>query len=107
MVLPVRISEWRSGYVVGAGLEYGINPNWVLGVEYNCMDFGGKTWNGNSTGRVTQPDSFNDNLKISTVTGRIIQIRWSDGRKILIPPNLHIQTPQHRPVLFVPAHAID
>ena len=47
MVLPVRISEWRSGYVVAVGLEYGITQLVGAGNEYNCMDFcGGKTWNG-------------------------------------------------------------
>jgi outer membrane immunogenic protein len=45
--------------------------NWIVGVEHNCMDFGGKNWNGNSTGRKAQPESFDDNLKILIVTGRI------------------------------------
>jgi len=68
-------SAWRSGYVVGAGLEYAFAPNWTFGVEYNYMDFGGKSFAGrdiySTTGTPTDPESFNDKLKFSTVTARL------------------------------------
>jgi len=32
----------RTGWMAGAGLEYGLTPNWSLKVEYNYMDFGGE-----------------------------------------------------------------
>jgi outer membrane immunogenic protein len=69
--------EWRSGYVIGAGLEYGITPNWTVGVEYNYLDFGTSTWSGNSIGPGAPgfpppgQEFYSDRLKISTVTGRI------------------------------------
>lgn len=66
-------SEWRSGYTVGGGIEYGLTPNWTVGVEYSYMDFGNVTWAGISTGPTpgVGQEFYRDNLKISTVTGRI------------------------------------
>jgi outer membrane immunogenic protein len=32
----------RWGWMVGAGLEYGLTPNWSAKLEYNYMDFGDK-----------------------------------------------------------------
>jgi outer membrane immunogenic protein len=63
-------SDWRGGYTIGAGLEYGITPNWTVGVEYAYMDFGNRSWNGTTIGPLT-PESFNDSLRISTITGRL------------------------------------
>jgi outer membrane immunogenic protein len=69
--------DWRSGYVVGAGLEYGITPDWTVGVEYNYMDFGTGTWTDTSFGPgaplLPPPgqEFYSDRLKISTVTGRV------------------------------------
>jgi outer membrane immunogenic protein len=33
-------TQWRSGWTVGGGLEYGITPNWIVGVEYDYMNLG-------------------------------------------------------------------
>jgi outer membrane immunogenic protein len=32
----------RTGWTVGAGLEYGITPNWSIAVQYNYVDLGDK-----------------------------------------------------------------
>lgn len=34
----------RTGWTVGAGLNYKLTQNWILGVEYNYIDFGGRTF---------------------------------------------------------------
>jgi outer membrane immunogenic protein len=36
-------AERRSGWVAGAGLEYMLMPNVIVGVEYNYIDLGGQT----------------------------------------------------------------
>lgn len=66
-------TEWHSGWVVGAGLEYAFAGNWIVGVEYDFMNFGGKNWSGNTIGPVTGvlPENFRDDLRISTVSGRL------------------------------------
>lgn len=68
-------STWRSGYVVGAGLEYGFAGNWSVGVEYNYLDFGSKSFTGTNRtaigGTFGAAENFSDNLRISTITGRI------------------------------------
>lgn len=37
--LAVLGSVTRTGWTVGAGLEYGFTPNWSAKIEYNFMDF--------------------------------------------------------------------
>ena len=32
--------DTRTGWMAGAGIEYGITPNWSAKIEYNYMDFG-------------------------------------------------------------------
>ncbi|WP_315831052.1 outer membrane protein [Bradyrhizobium prioriisuperbiae] len=65
---------WRSGYVIGAGVEVGFATNWSVAVEYNYMDFGSKSFSGvntTSTGTTFGTERFSDDLRISTITGRI------------------------------------
>jgi outer membrane immunogenic protein len=65
-------TSWRSGYVVGAGLEYAFAGNWIIGVEYNYMDFGSKGFTKLNVGvNPVTPESFSDKLTVSTVTGRL------------------------------------
>lgn len=35
----------RTGWTVGAGLEYGLTPNWSIAVQYNYIDLGDKDVN--------------------------------------------------------------
>jgi outer membrane immunogenic protein len=37
-------SKTHWGYVIGAGLEYAVAPNWVLGAEYNYYSFSGENY---------------------------------------------------------------
>jgi outer membrane immunogenic protein len=65
-------TSWRDGFVVGAGLEYAFAGNWIVGVEYDYMDFGNKSFTKLNVGmNPFTPENFNDNLRISTVTGRL------------------------------------
>jgi outer membrane immunogenic protein len=31
-------SNWQNGWTAGGGVEYGLTPNWIVGVEYNYVD---------------------------------------------------------------------
>lgn len=62
-------SEWRSGYTIGGGIEYGFTPNWTFGVEYAYMDFGTRDWNGVNSGGGAE--HFNEDLRVSTITARL------------------------------------
>lgn len=44
-VLASEVSENRTGWTWGAGVEYAFAPNWSGFVEYNYLDFGKKTQN--------------------------------------------------------------
>jgi outer membrane immunogenic protein len=39
----VALSDTRSGWMVGLGLEYAFAPNWSVKVEYNYLDFGSES----------------------------------------------------------------
>jgi outer membrane immunogenic protein len=47
----------RSGWTVGAGIEYGFTPNWSIAAQYNFIDFGDKSINFTGAGL-----NFNDNI---------------------------------------------
>jgi outer membrane immunogenic protein len=42
---PYSVSNVRTGYTVGGGLEYGFAPNWSAKAEYAYLDFGTNTYN--------------------------------------------------------------
>lgn len=39
----VSIGDTATGYVLGAGIEYGFTPNWSAKLEYNYYDFDGSS----------------------------------------------------------------
>lgn len=40
------VTDNRSGWVIGGGLEFGFTPNWSAKVEYDYLDFGSKRLTG-------------------------------------------------------------
>ncbi|HXI05968.1 MAG: outer membrane protein [Bradyrhizobium sp.] len=40
---------WHNGWTVGAGWEYGLTANWIIGVEYNYAQFETKSYQLNNT----------------------------------------------------------
>jgi outer membrane immunogenic protein len=38
-------SSWQNGWTVGGGVEYGLTPNWILGLEYDYVDLLTKNYN--------------------------------------------------------------
>ena len=37
-------TQWHNGWTVGAGWEYGITQNWIVGLEYNYAAFENKSY---------------------------------------------------------------
>jgi outer membrane immunogenic protein len=62
LVTNQTISDTRSGYTVGVGIEYGMTEELSARVEYDFLDFGSKTYN-----FVETPASINSNIHILTV----------------------------------------
>ncbi|VAV87185.1 hypothetical protein MNBD_ALPHA07-2162 [hydrothermal vent metagenome] len=62
-------SAWQSGFVVGAGVDYALSEKLVVGVEYNYLDLGSKSFtsqaidNGAPSGSLT----FRNKAKIHTI----------------------------------------
>jgi outer membrane immunogenic protein len=47
-------THWHHGWTVGAGWEYGITRNWIVGLEYNYAAFGSQTYQlGGTSGNYT------------------------------------------------------
>ena len=62
--------ESRSGWILGAGLEWMWTPNWIVGVEYNRIDFGSKTHSALNNDGVNLT-TVSEKTTVDTVVGRI------------------------------------
>jgi outer membrane immunogenic protein len=62
-------TSWLSGWTVGGGLEYGITPHWIVGVEYDYIGLQTKSYNvaGTSAGVY----SFDVKSNIQQVVARL------------------------------------
>jgi outer membrane immunogenic protein len=70
-----NINDNRSGFTVGAGIEFGLVENISGKIEYDFYDFGSRTYNFNFT-----PVSVKSNLHTLTV-GLNYKFNWSGGPK--------------------------
>lgn len=70
------ISDNRSGFTVGAGIEFGLVENLSGKIEYDFYDFGSKNYNFNAI----TPVSVRSNLHALTV-GLNYKFNWSGGPK--------------------------
>jgi outer membrane immunogenic protein len=75
---PTTLShrDWRSGYTVGAGVEWMFVPNWSVAAEYNYMNFGNRDFSGSfinfiPPGGAVLTSTYRDKLEFSTVTVRL------------------------------------
>jgi outer membrane immunogenic protein len=64
-------TQSRSGHVLGAGLEFMLMPNWILGVEYNHINLRTKNYAANDTGGSTSFTTVDDKTKVNTVAARL------------------------------------
>jgi outer membrane immunogenic protein len=69
-------SKSRSGWVAGAGMEYMIMPNLILGVEYNYIDLGSATYSAPNTGPgaagfLPATTIVEDRTHVQTIVGRV------------------------------------
>lgn len=57
------------GWTIGAGVEYALTPNWIVGVEYNYVNLADERYGGfASNGAITD---FDSGLAVSTVLARL------------------------------------
>jgi len=63
-------AQWQNGGTVGAGIDFMLAGNWVLGVEYNYIALASKNHGG-----VTSGSSFHvsddEKSTLNMITGRI------------------------------------
>lgn len=64
-------SKFRSGVIVGAGFEYMLTQNFILGIEYNHIDLGRANYTAYNTGADTSLTSVDDKTKLDTIVGRL------------------------------------
>jgi outer membrane immunogenic protein len=75
IVGPLQIiSDTRSGFTAGVGVEYGLTENFSAKLEYDFYDFGTK----NYTGFVNTPVSINSNLHVVEF-GLNYRFNWAGG----------------------------
>ena len=64
-------SRFRNGVIVGAGFEYMLTQNFILGLEYNHIDLGRASYTAFNVGNDTSLTSADDKTKLDTVVGRL------------------------------------
>jgi len=72
--LQQTLSNTRSGFTVGAGIEYGLTENFSAKVEYDFYDFGTKTYN-----FVFTPLSISSQVHV-LLAGVNYRFTWGGGR---------------------------
>lgn len=71
---PTRYQEdeVHIGWTLGAGIEYALAPNWILGAEYNYYDLGSQQYGTRSVpGLFGQRGGYDVDLTFSTVLARL------------------------------------
>jgi outer membrane immunogenic protein len=68
----------HDGWILGAGVEFMLAPNWILGVEYNYMDLGDARHEGLQTnGLLTRTDI---DATVQTIVARLsYKFGWAKG----------------------------
>jgi len=62
----------HTGFVVGTGIEYGLTPNWIFGVEYDYYSFSKESYQLNGTELATRSYAFDFKPQnVHAVVGRI------------------------------------
>jgi len=61
-------TQWQSGWTAGAGLEYGLTPNWIIGAEYAYIDVGTANY---QVGGGAGSYAFDVKTRIQTVLARV------------------------------------
>jgi outer membrane immunogenic protein len=70
------LTDNRTGFTVGAGIEFGLVENISAKIEYDFYDFGSKNYNFNTI----TPVSVNSNLH-TIIVGLNYKFNWSGGPK--------------------------
>jgi outer membrane immunogenic protein len=74
-------SATRFGWTIGGGVEYMINPNWSVFVEYNYMDLGSKSESLVFTGNVNFANPYTYSIKHELQAVLVgVNYRFSTGR---------------------------
>ncbi len=65
--------DWYLGGLIGAGLEYQLTPNWIIGVEYNHIWLGKKSFVTNNVTNVGADftHAWHNKTHLDTIVGRI------------------------------------
>lgn len=64
-------SKFRSGVIVGAGFEYMLTQEFILGLEYNHIDLGRASYTAFNVGDDSSQASADDKTKLDTVVARL------------------------------------
>jgi len=62
-------TNWHNGWTLGGGLEYGLTPNWIVGIEYDYIYLNTKSYN--VTGASAGVYTFDVRPRISQLLARV------------------------------------
>jgi outer membrane immunogenic protein len=60
----IAATKQRVGWTAGAGIEYALNRNWILGVEYDFVDLGTQNYAGSGATSTGRSRFFSEDTKL-------------------------------------------
>jgi outer membrane immunogenic protein len=69
--VPFYERNYHLGWTVGAGVEYALTTNWILGVEYNYYDLGTQRNGGTYTSPFAATIQYDSDVTVSSVLARL------------------------------------
>jgi outer membrane immunogenic protein len=68
-------TQWHNGWTVGAGWEYGITQNWIVGLQYDYATFEGKSYQ--LVG--TSPGTYTFDAKPRDIQSAVVRLSYKWG----------------------------
>jgi len=68
-------TQWHNGWTVGAGWEYGITQNWIVGLEYDYATFESKSYQLAGAG----PGLYTFDAKPRDIQSAVVRLSYKFG----------------------------
>ena len=73
-------TQWHNGWTVGAGWEYGITANWIVGLEYDYSQFERKTY---QLAGAAAPAVYTFDAKPRDIQSAVVRLSYKFGAPVV------------------------
>jgi outer membrane immunogenic protein len=72
-------TQWHNGWTIGAGWEYGITQNWIVGLEYDYAAFESKSYQLAGT----SPGTYTFDTKPRDIQSAVVRLSYKFGAPVV------------------------